>query len=326
MDDLQKEGENLQEQENNQNNGPVQIQRSEPSEKIDPLNESQEPPQSPATQSGNEKNPDKKSMFWLWFLIIGIVLILIVGSLIFLLINQEDKTENQNTGAEIIEIKNLSHAQTKQKILHANSNISDYNIELDTYTYFYMVFLGQSIETEMNYSLKGGIDRENQEMSLKGDMIVSAMENQTKTDFEMILKDKKSQITSNGTTNTTQLTDQEWEQIWDQYDSIGQSYNYFENSEFQFLQDERVDGVDCYVINISVNKERLLEESMQQSEQVTMTDEQKQQYIQMIKGYLSKIWVDKKTLKIKKGINYINLDSEGFGMIVKMDYIISENN
>ncbi len=326
MDDLKKEGEDLQDKENNQNNGPVQIQRSEPSEKIDPLNEPQEPPQSPSGQSGQEKSPDKKSMLWLWFLIIGIVLLLIIGSLIFLLINKDDKIEKQNTGAKIIEIKNLSHAQTKQKILDANSNISNYNIDLDTYTYFYMVFLGQSIETEMNYSLKGDIDRENQEMSLKGDMILSAMENQTKTDFEMILKDKKSQITSNGTTNTTQLTDQEWEQIWDQYDGVEQSYDYFGNSEFQFLQDEKVDGVDCYVINISVNKEKLLEESMQQSEQVTMTDEQKQQYIQMIKGYLSKIWVDKKTLKIKKGINYINLDSEGFGMIVKMDYIVSEIN
>jgi len=109
-----------------------------------------------------------------------------------------------------------------------------------------------------------------------------------------------------------------WNTYWKNYDQMEMLTAVLEISDVERLDDEVVNGVDCYGLKIVPDVDRLVEILMSQLGSVTGMP-QGMQLSDTVKDFTLTFWISKDTNFIMKAYEYISVDTSSFQYSASMD-------
>jgi len=239
------------------------------------------------------------------FIVAGTVVVLLVAGL-------SGCFEQTPTGT-------VSAAQIKANALQSTESINSYNFimtgEIGT-------TVGDDSMTA-SFNANGAIDISNQK--LKMEMSSSVPEQPAATEIAFYI------INNVLYSKTGIMGDQQWiktnitslNTIWNSYDQMEMQKQLLEVSNVQKLNDEVVDGVNCYVLQVEPDLEKYFEIMMNQLETSGSGNLSLGDISDIIEGWSIKQWIAKDTNLIKKIYNQMAMSYSFFDQEITMDMEIT---
>jgi hypothetical protein len=202
--------------------------------------------------------------------------------------------------------------------LAAQAGVTTYKLEMSSMEYTY----GQSgiltVETTVSIDTSATVDLTNEEMEIDMTMTIAATGQDTVTTQMRVFSVGDYLYT--GTASSSQ--DWSWTKepvpsgYWDDQESLGQQLQFLEGSHRRILREENIDGVDCFVLQLTPDLDQLWSVMTQSwtGEMNNVTNP-----IDVIKGCSVTWWVAKDTSLLAKGVVQMNLDLTSDDMVVLVE-------
>jgi hypothetical protein len=203
-------------------------------------------------------------------------------------------------------------------LLAAQAGTTTYKLEMFSMEYRY----GQSgiltLETTVSIDASATVDTTNEEMEIDMTGTIAATGQDTETTQMRVFLVGDYLYT--GAASSSQ--DWSWTKeavpsgYWDDQESLGQQLQLLEGSHRTILREEDVDGVDCFVLQLTPDLDQLWSVMTQSwtGEMNNVTNP-----IDVIKGCSVTWWVAKDTSLLAKGVVQMNLDLTSDDMVVLVE-------
>ena len=106
--------------------------------------------------------------------------------------------------------------------------------------------------------------------------------------------------------------------IWDKQNYANQQADLMKSAKVELLDSEEVDGVDCYVLKVTPDVEKMFEMASQVGGTSTMPDDMLENISDTIKSMELKQWIAKDSYLITKTVMGMQTESEGTSMDMNM--------
>lgn len=231
----------------------------------------------------------------------------------FLLLSIGCTTEEMPIGEQ------LTAEQVRDRSIDAMKDVSTYAFDMD----LSMIMRGGSANmlgiTEMETTINGNgkLDEKNRKMQL--DMTMSVMGMTMEMDQYIIDDTQYMKMPMTGWVKNKTSGD-----IWDKQIYARLEDDSMKSADVRLLDDERVDGEDCYVLDMETeDMEDMLEIITQSMGSTSSLDEDE---LEGIKIFGFKEWVSKKTFLVKKIVMDIEIEEEGTTMDMSVEMKFSDYN
>lgn len=214
-------------------------------------------------------------------------------------------------GEEKPTIEKLTAEQVRDNSLEAMQKVDTYAIDVD----IDMLMKGGEVsmlgakEMTMSVQGEGRVDEGNRKMQMKMTMLISGMS----MDMEQYII---------GDTQYMKIPMLGWvknrtsEDVWEKQSYAKLEGDLMKGVGVKFLEDEKVDGLDCYVLEVEVDDvDKMLEVMSQQMGTATSLNAEE---MDSIKGIGFKNWIAKDTFLTKKIFMSLQMEKEGALMDMNM--------
>jgi len=209
--------------------------------------------------------------------------------------------------------------------LAAQAGIMTYRLDLSTMSYQYSGGEGLLQEFTQSIDASAVVDQANHEMDMDITMTVAATGQATETtQMRVFLVGDYLYV---GTASSGQ--DWSWTKkvmplgYWDEQEALGQQLELLEGSQRKILREENVDGVDCYVLQLTPDLDQLWS-VMTQSWTDDMGDVTNPR--ELIKSCSVTQWVAKDTSLLAKAVVQMNLDLTSYDMVLLTEARVHDYN
>jgi len=203
-------------------------------------------------------------------------------------------------------------------LLAAQAGITTYKLDIFTMQHMY----GQSgiltLETTLSVDASATVDVTNEEMEIDMTVTAQATGRDTETTQTRVF------LVGDYLYTGTASSGQEWSWTkeatpsgyWDNRESLGQQLHLLEFSQREIVREENVDGVDCFVLELTPDLDQLWSLMTQSwtGETSNVTNPK-----DMIKGCSVTQWVAKDTSLLAKGVVQMNLDLTSDDMVILVE-------
>lgn len=188
----------------------------------------------------------------------------------------------------------LNNPKIQERLIAANSDLQSYSLESKATINMTAKILGKETSVRTDAESKGDIDRVNRRMALKNTVKSDMLGMRTEMDTETYVIDN--QIYTK-TMNMWLKMDME-QDLWEQQDQISQIIALVESGTIERMDDETIDKEAYYVVKMNPDLKKVVEMALEQ-QQLELSDKDID-FSEIIKGYSSTIWINKKTFVIEK--------------------------
>jgi len=214
-----------------------------------------------------------------------------------------------------ISTETVSAAQIKANALQSTESIISYSFimtgEMD------IAIGAESVTT--SYTANGAIDIGNQKLKMEMSSSVPGQPTTTELAFYIIDNLLYSNMGIAGDQQWIRMNITNLSTTWNSYDQMEMQKQLLEVSDVQKLNDEVVDGVNCYVLQIDPDLEKYFEVMMNQLE-TSGSDSSSLGFISdIMDGFSVKQWIDKDTDLIKKIYNQMTMSYSFLDQEITMD-------
>ena len=249
-----------------------------------------------------------------YFIGAGILVLIIIVSL-FMFSNETSIMKR-----ETIPIIEMSNSKVLQKMNQSNSEINKFNMDLSM-TYEMENFYSEgSIRNTLQIDTTLDYDRIKKEAFMKGTIIdekdgkkeITEMEREIKGDY--ITEKRNGEVV-----NVTKVEGGYWGAEVKFFEYYLDPYYIPPGENFERLESEIIDGIDCYVMIMYHDVNKVIEAVMAPKSQTELS----KNYTEGTGEVYVKIWLDKTDLHLVKSKNYLNITSERFSWFIDGDLLIS---
>ena len=213
----------------------------------------------------------------------------------------------------------ISAAQIKANALQSTASINSYNFvmtgEMGT------TIGGESMTASFNAN--GAVDLDNQKLKMEMSSSMTGQPTTAEMAFYIIdnILYSKTEVMGQEQWIKTNITN--LNATWNSYDQMEMQRQLLEVSDVQKLNDEVVDGVNCYVLQIDPDIEKYFEIMMNQLESSGSGNMSLGEISEIVQGWSIKQWVAKDTNLIKKIYNQMTMSYSFFEQDINMDIEIT---
>jgi hypothetical protein len=220
-------------------------------------------------------------------------------------------------------IEEMTHEEVYQKMEQSNSEINKFNFDISLSYNMKKIFLNESIESKTQIDYIGYYDKIKEEALSKGKIIneFNGEKNISETETET----KDGYITAKINEVVISKTEVE-EGTWENVELPGPSLDPYYipmGEDFEILSDETIDGIDCYVIIMYQEVEKIIESVLTPEGQTATTISPNREFPEGVGEVYVKLWLDKTDLHMVKSKSYLNIKSEKFSWLIDGEIIIS---
>lgn len=225
----------------------------------------------------------------------------------------------QEVSVREIQVKKMTAEELYQKMEQSNSEINKFNIELSMTYIMKRFFPEKTVEEKSQMDSTGYYDRIKKESFTKGTMTTEVDGKKEISEMESEVKGNYVTTKINGVVVDTKKTE---EDMWGKAAILKPSLDTYYipmGDNFEKLSDENVNGIDCYVLIMLQDVNKVIKTVMTSEGQTKSMGN----IPESIGEVYVKMWIDKKYFHMVKTKNYLNITSEKFSWLIDGELIIS---
>lgn len=207
---------------------------------------------------------------------------------------------------------NMSDEELKTKLIDANTNIDTYSTNINMDMDMTIEIEGEELLIKSYTTLKGDIDNINKKMFLEGKVETTAFDRSDTIDMTMYILENELYVKTQG--QWVKMAEMQ-EDLWSEQNQLQQTIDLIESGKVQFLDEEKINGQNYYVVEIQPDLEKLTKELLNQNELTTDELLKNINFEDALKNYSLLVWINKETYLIEKNVNEARLvlSAQDFG-------------
>ena len=207
----------------------------------------------------------------------------------------------------------------KEQVIKANSEVQTYNFEMTSDVVMNLEFLGQKVESTMDMTYSGAVDRINNKVKLISTSKVDMLGTVETIEMEMYLEDNYTYIYM---MNNWMKVPTEYDYFGEQ-DQINLTTDLMDSGTIIYEGEDNIEGKNYYVVTLKPDLNKLVEIALSTLGMDELMGDVGN-FEDIIKEYETKLWINKENFIIERTQEYLVMSMDGIeGGEGSMDFIVN---